>query len=252
MPDVDGNQPLGTPTWIDLAVPDLQPALDFYGAVFGWEFRIGPEEYGSYTTCLLRGRPVAAVFVDAERTPAWDVYLATPDCDDTTARAREAGAAVLEEPTDVMAQGRMAMLRDPVGARVGLWQGRDHVGCQVVNEPGALVRNDLVTPDPGPARRFYAEVFGFTLDGNPDLPGFDFTFLRRPDGHEVGGVLGLPDAAGSAWGTALEVADADETVRRALGAGGRSPGVEAFVYGRMATVVDPFGAEFSVIARPAS
>jgi predicted enzyme related to lactoylglutathione lyase len=251
VPDVDTNQPLGTPTWVDLAVPELQPALDFYGAVFGWEFRIGPEEYGSYTTCLLRGRPVAAVFVDPSRTPAWDVYLATPDCDATAALAAEAGATLLQEPDDVMTQGRMAMLRDPVGARVGLWQGRDHVGCQVVNEPGALVRNDLVTPDPEAARRFYAQVFGFTLDGNPDMPGFDFTFLRRPDGHEVGGVMGAPDASSSAWGTAFEVADADEAVRRAAGAGGSSPGAEEFLYGRLATVRDPFGAEFSVIARAA-
>jgi predicted enzyme related to lactoylglutathione lyase len=251
VPDVDTNQPLGTPTWVDLAVPELQPALDFYGAVFGWEFRVGPEEYGLYTTCLLRGRPVAAVFVDPSRTPAWDVYLATPDCDATAALAAEAGATPLQAPDDVMTQGRMAMLRDPVGARVGLWQGRDHVGCQVVNEPGALVRNDLVTPDPGTARRFYARVFGFTLDGNPDMPGFDFTFLRRPDGHEVGGVMGAPDASSSAWGTAFEVADADEAVRRAAGAGGSSPGAEEFLYGRLATVRDPFGAEFSVIARAA-
>jgi uncharacterized protein len=37
---------------------------------------------------------------------------------------------------------------------------------------------------------------------------------------------------------------------RAGDAGG-SPGVaEDFVYGRMATITDPFGAEFTVIARP--
>jgi predicted enzyme related to lactoylglutathione lyase len=48
----------------------------------------------------------------------------------------------------------------------------------------------------------------------------------------------------------FEVADTDAAVRAAVGAGGTSPGAEDFVYGRLATVVDPFGAEFSVIARP--
>ena len=38
------------------------------------------------------------------------------------------------------------------------------IGCEVVNEPGALIRNDLVTPTPEPARQFYAAVFDFTLD----------------------------------------------------------------------------------------
>jgi predicted enzyme related to lactoylglutathione lyase len=121
----------------------------------------------------------------------------------------------------------------------------------VVNEPGALVRNDLVTPNPEPARAFYAAVFGFTLDGNQDLPGFDFTFLRRPDGHEVGGVIGVPDAPSSAWSTTFEVADSDAVAAAAGAAGGRATAPEEFVYGRMATITDPFGTEFSVIARPA-
>ncbi len=144
----------------------------------------------------------------------------------------------------------MAIAKDPVGAQFGLWEGRGYVGCEVVNEPGSLVRNDLVTPDPEPARAFYAAVFGFTLDGNPDLPDFDFTFLRRPDGHEIGGIMGVPGAPSSSWATTFEVADTDAVVARAAEAGGSPGPAEDFVYGRMATVTDPFGAEFSVISRP--
>lgn len=249
--DVDTNQPLGTPTWIELAVPDLDAALAFYGAVFGWDFRTAPEEQGRYTNCLLRGRPVAGIAPAEGTGPAeWTVSLATPDVDATVERVRAAGGTVLDEPADALTQGRWAVVRDPVGARFGLWQGRDHVGSQVVNEPGALVRNDLVTPTPEPARRFYAAVFDFTLDRNEDMPGFDFTFLRRPDGHEVGGVMGAPEATRSAWNTTFEAAGTDEVVQRAVAAGGTSPGAEDFVYGRMATITDPFGAEFSVITRP--
>jgi uncharacterized protein len=250
--DVDTNQPLGTPTWIDLGVPDLDRALEFYGAVFGWEFDVGPAEYGRYTSCLLRGRRVAAL--SAMHEPGadcfWNVYLATPDCDRTAERARAAGGVLLQEPMDVMDQGRMAIVRDPVGAQFGLWQGRAHTGAQVVNEPGALLRNDLVTPDPGPVREFYAAVFDFTLDGNPAMPQADFTFLRRPDGHEVGGIMGAPGST-SSWSTTFEVAGTDEAVRRALDTGGRSDGPKDFLYGRLATITDPFGAQFSIITRPA-
>ena len=250
--DVDTNQPLGTPTWLDLGVPDLDRALAFYGAVFGWDFDVGPEEYGRYTTCLLRGRRVAAL--SAEHDPAagyfWNVYLATPDCDRTVERAREAGGVLLTEPTDVMDLGRMATVRDPVGAQFALWEGRAHTGAQLVNEPGSLVRNDLVTPDPGPARDFYAAVFDFTLDGNQDMPEFDFTFLRRPDGHEIGGIMGTPGSV-SAWATTFEVAGTDEAVERALAHGGSSDGATDFLSGRLATITDPFGAQFSIITRPA-
>jgi uncharacterized protein len=248
--DVDTNQPLGTPTWLDLGIPDLDRALQFYGALFGWEFEIGPEETGRYTMCFLRGRRVAAI--SAMHDPArvfWNVYLATDDCDRSAERARAAGGTLLIEPMDVMDQGRMAIVRDPVGAQFGLWEGRAHTGAQVVNEPGALVRNDLVTPDPGPARDFYAAVFDFSLEGNPQMPHADFTFLRRPDGHEVGGIMGAPGST-SAWSTTFEVAGTDEAVQRALDAGGRSDGAKDFLYGRLATITDPFGAEFSIITRP--
>jgi predicted enzyme related to lactoylglutathione lyase len=253
MSDVDRNQPDGTPTWIDLGVPDLEGAKGFYGSVFGWEFEAGPPQAGGYTTCRLRGRRVAGLALDPDPGATgfwWNVYLATGDCDAAARRVTEAGGSVVVAPMDVLDQGRMAIVKDPVGAQFGLWQGRGHVGCEVVNEPGALVRNDLVTSDPGPARAFYTEVFGFTLDGNPDVPDFDFTFLRRPDGHEVGGIMGVPGVPASAWATTFEVADTDAVVAAATAAGGRAGAPDDFVYGRMATITDPFGAEFSVIARP--
>jgi uncharacterized protein len=251
MSDVTGNQPDGTPTWIDLGVPDLDRALGFYGSLFGWEFETA--ETGRYATCLLRGRRVAAIAHDPDPDAGgrwWNVYLATGDCDRTARRITDAGGTLVRAPMDVGDQGRMALASDPVGAQFGLWQGRAHIGAEIVNEPGSLVRNDLVTPDPEPARAFYAAVFGYTLDRNQDLPDFDFTFLRRPDGHEIGGVMGLPDAPRSAWATTFEVADTDAVVERASAGGGTAGAPEDFLYGRMATITDPFGAEFSVIARP--
>jgi predicted enzyme related to lactoylglutathione lyase len=211
---VTGNQPDGTPTWIDLGIPDLERAMEFYRALFGWEFDVGSEEVGRYTMCLLRGRPVAALMPNHD-----------PDA--------------------------MAIAKDPGGAQFGLWQGRAHIGCQIVNEPDSLVRNDLVTPVPEPTRDFYSTVFGYTLDRNEDLADFDFTFLRRPDGHEIGGILGLPDASSAAWQTTFEVADADAVVERAIAAGGSSGAPSDTPYGRSAEITDPFGTEFSVIARPA-
>jgi uncharacterized protein len=251
MSHVTENQPDGTPTWIDLCVPDLDRAVGFYGSLFGWEFEVATT--GHSTTCLLGGRRVAAIAQDPDPDASrrwWNVYLATADCDATARRVTDAGGILVQGPMDLMDQGRVALAADPVGAPFGLWQGRAHIGAQVVNEPGSLVRNDLVTPTPEPARAFYAAVFGYTLDRNDDLPGFDFTFLRRPDGHEIGGVMGLPDAPRSAWTTTFEVADTDAVVERATAGGGTAGAPEEFVYGRMATITDPFGAEFSVIARP--
>jgi uncharacterized protein len=245
---VDSNQPLGTPTWIELDTPDVDQATAFYRALFGWDFE---QVAADYTKCRLDGRAVAGI-VSAPDAAAfqWNVYLATGDCDGTAKRVTEAGGTLLAAPAEFDGLARTAIVVDPVGARFGLWQGRSLVGCQVVNEPNSLVRNDLATPGPEPARQFYTAVFGFTLDRNEDLPDFDFTFLRRPDGHEVGGIFGAPSMPASSWSTTFEVADTDAVVARATAAGGTAGEPDNMLYGRFAAITDPFGTEFSVITRP--
>ena len=253
MSHVDSPQPLGTPTWVDLGIPDLDRALAFYGAVFGWQFEVGPEETGRYTMCRQDGRTVAAIMPNPDPAATdfwWSVYLATDDCDATAKRIEDAGGTLVNPPMDVMEQGRMALATDPVGAQFGLWQAGAFVGAELVNEPNSVLRNDLVTPTPEPARAFYAAVFDFTLDRNPDLPGLDFTFLRRPDGHEIGGIMGDRSATSSRWGTLFEVADTDAVVATARAAGGSAADPQDFVYGRVASITDPFGATFEVGSRP--
>lgn len=253
---VNSNQPYGTPTWLDLGVPDLEQAQEFYGAVFGWEYEEPSAASGPYVLCLLRGervaglRPVSGADVVGESW--WTMYLATDDCDAAARRVAEAGGRVLQAPSEIGELGRAAVAEDRVGARFGLWQGRTLPGCARVNEPDTLVRNDLAAPDPEPARSFYATVFGFTLDTNQDLPGADFTFLRRPDGHEIGGVFGAPDAPAARWRTTFEVADTDAALGRAVTAGGTVGPPSDTLYGRMAEITDPCGTPFAIIARPAA
>ncbi|WP_026454792.1 VOC family protein [Saccharomonospora iraqiensis] len=249
MSEVTTAQPPGTPTWLDLGIPDLDRAMGFYGAVFGWEFDVGPEEAGRYTQCLLRGRRVAGLMPhqDPDATEFWwNLYFATDDCDATAATAERAGGSVVTAPTDVMDEGRMAIVRDPTGAQFGLWQAGAHLGCELVNEPNALLRNDLLTRDPAAAREFYRAVFDYSLDGDPNMPDADSTFLRRPDGHEIGGIVGDPSAERPGWGTLFQVDDADETVRRVRDNGGTAADPFDMVYGRLAGVTDPFGATFQV------
>jgi predicted enzyme related to lactoylglutathione lyase len=248
MSHVSENQPLGTPTWVDLGTPDLARAQEFYSAVLGWDY---DDRSRDYSMALLDGRRVAGLSGSGEGSQFWwNVYLATDDAAATAERIRSAGGKVLHGPEDMFDLGVMAVAEDVVGAPFSLWQGKEMVGCEAVNEPGALVRSDLSTSDPKRAREFYAAVFDFTLDTNDELPGMDFTFLRRPDGHEVGGILGNDHALRSRWSTTFEVADTDATATTAINAGGKVVDVEDMVYGRFAVLLDPFGAEFSVIARP--
>jgi len=103
-----------------------------------------------------------------------------------------------------------------------------------------------VSPDADAAREFYTAVFGYELE---PVPGdMDYTALRRPDGHYIGGVMGRPDASAPAWITYFDVADADEAVRRVRAGGGTVDDEPRDTpYGRIAAVRDPSGVPFRVM-----
>ena len=50
----------------------------------------------------------------------WQPYVAVDDPDRTTAKATELGGSALMEPMDVPNVGRIAVLRDPQGAVLGI------------------------------------------------------------------------------------------------------------------------------------
>lgn len=256
MTQVTSNPPEGTPSWIDIGVPDIERAKAFYGPLFGWQFQDAGPEAGHYNQCLLRGRPVAGMMQNPEDQPDvywWNVYFAADDCDGVVQRATDAGAEVVAPAVDVMDLGRGAILKDPQGGQFGLWEGRAHHGSAIVNEPGSFVWNELVTSDPKLAAEFYKTLFGYQLE---EIPGdMEYTVLRRPDGRYVGGVqgdtgvvLGGGGEPVPSWTTYFGVDDADAAVRTVRDSGGTvdSEPVDT-QYGRYASVRDPFGVPFHVM-----
>jgi predicted enzyme related to lactoylglutathione lyase len=158
--------PPGTFSWVDLATPDVESAKAFYGGVFGWEAEDMPAgEDQAYAMCRRDGQWVAALYARPEpdeRPPSWLSYVSVEDADAIAAAAREAGGTVVTEPFDVRDSGRMAVLEEPTGALVGVWQARSHIGAGLVNAPGALAWNELATREPERAIAFLEAVFGWT------------------------------------------------------------------------------------------
>jgi predicted enzyme related to lactoylglutathione lyase len=116
------NEP-GAIAWNELNTRDLTGAKEFYGAVFpDWTFDDMTNEAGdSYTMIMLGGRPAGGIFdlgskeeIPAEVPPHWQVYFGVEDADAAVATTREAGGAVMMEPTDIPF-GRISVLADPHG-----------------------------------------------------------------------------------------------------------------------------------------
>ena len=253
MPDVDQYVP-GTPSWLDVSAPDLDAAAAFYGGLFGWEAEeTGPvEETGGYRMFTLRGRHVAGLGParDGGPPPMWTTYVTVTDAEAASAAASAAGGTVFMAPFDVMDAGRMAVIADPEGAVFCVWQPMSHPGARVVNEPGAVIWNELAVRETGPEISFYEAVFGWghetALMGDVEYTTFSI------DGAPVAGMLAMDDSwppeIPPHWMVYLAVADVDATAARAAELGGavRVPAT-AIPLGRFAVLSDPHGAVFSVI-----
>ncbi|OKH96579.1 VOC family protein [Streptomyces uncialis] len=248
----------GAPNWLDLGTPDLDGALGFYGALFGWTFRSAGPEAGGYGMFQLDGGTVAGgMTVTADQgAPSWTVYFRSDDADATAAAASEHGGSAEFAPMDVMEQGRMALLRDAEGVRFGIWQPGTNKGLDLVDVPGSLCWTELYTPDVASAKAFYGGVFGWHTSDIP-FGGGTYTTVG-PAGADESGTFGglLPvdadpaeTAAGPYWTPYIEVTDTDAVAARVQELGGevRMPPTDLPDVGRIAKVADPYGARFAVI-----
>lgn len=101
----------GIRCWVDVATPDIEAAVSFYGGLFGWDIPEpeNAEQTGGYRQAMLRGKPVAGVMplMQEGQPPVWSGYVSVEDADATAAKVTDAGGTVIAEPMDVMELGRM-------------------------------------------------------------------------------------------------------------------------------------------------
>jgi predicted enzyme related to lactoylglutathione lyase len=246
----------GTPSWVDLASPDLDASRKFYGDLFGWEAWVAPQpEAGGYTIFLKNGQQVAGLGPMQEGGhPAWSTYVAVADAEETAQKVREAGGQVVFGPMQVMDQGTMAVFQDPTGAFISIWQGAAMQGAQLVNAPGGFGWNELATRDMPAAKAFYAKVFGWGAKDSPMPQGGSYTEWQL-DGKSIGGGMQMgdnyPPQVPPHWLVYFVVEDADLSTAKAeeLGAKVIMPPM-TIEPGRFSVVQDPNGAAFALFAAP--
>lgn len=242
----------GSFCWVELMTSDASAAKTFYTRLFGWgvnELPMGEGQF--YSMMQLGGKNVGAIYQrdkDHQHVPPhWACYVAVSNVDESAKKVVELGGKTLMPPFDVFDVGRMTFAVDPTGATLGLWQAKSHIGAGIVNEPGAMVWNELGTNDEQAASKFYTQLFGWTTKPFSMTPPYTI-FNNR--GTDIGGMYKLEGTMSGVpphWIPYLQVKDCDEAVAKAESLGGKTvvPAMDISV-GRFAYVQDPQGAVFAV------
>ena len=252
MPERTSYEP-GTPSWVDIGT-DVEAAKAFYGPLLGWESEdAGPvEQTGGYGFFTKNGKMVAGYGPQQNPGPPfWSSYVSVDDAEKTAAKVEEAGGTVVMAPMQVMTAGSMAVFQDPTGAFFSVWQPNEHIGAQLVNEPGAFSWNELNTRDIEAAKQFYATVFGWTAATSEAGP-MTYTEFKLGDRSIAGGMnvpAEIPADVPPHWLVYFSVENVDQAVEQAKSLGGNlmfGPEDIPGGGGRIAVLADPQGAAFGL------
>jgi uncharacterized protein len=114
----------GALAWNELASPDVDASIGFYGDLFGWTtqpFENSPQRYEVITN---GDRPNGGMReLGDEPAPYWLVYFGIDDIERGLARVEELGGSKLAGPIDI-GVAKTGIVRDPQGAVFAIYAGQ--------------------------------------------------------------------------------------------------------------------------------
>lgn len=119
------ENPTGKIGWLDLTVDQAESIRDFYQQVVGWKSEdVSMGDYSDFNMTS-NGEAVAGIChargANANQPAQWMVYITVADLDQSTATCIEMGGQILV-PAREAGGGRFAVIQDPAGACMALWE----------------------------------------------------------------------------------------------------------------------------------
>ena len=110
----------GALSWNELITPDVDAAIPFYRALFGWETEAFPGTGTPYTLLKVDGEAVGGMMTlsatGGGQHPGWSVCVTVDDVDATARQVETLVGKLRRPPEDVPGFGRFCVLQDPQGA----------------------------------------------------------------------------------------------------------------------------------------
>ncbi len=245
--------------WLDLTAHDMKAAVEWYGPLFGWQAMEMPTsgDRPPYAF-LMKGEDCVGGIGQMHEDmmaqgipPVWNSYVATADCAATEAKARELGATITVPTMDVEGHGKLCFMLDPEGGAVAVWESTAESSPGVlVQEPGSLSWNELMTRDSATAQRFYGELFGWKFAPMP-MDGVEYMIAKSGD-TDAGGFMPMDgpkfDGVPAHWLIYFHVDDVKATSEMAAATGGAVHVPPTSIpIGEFSCLADPQGGGFAVV-----
>jgi predicted enzyme related to lactoylglutathione lyase len=245
--------------WHQLMTRDVPGAKKYYSKLAGWKTIPWPLD-PAYTVCHADAVPVAGIMeippeVPAEMPSHWVQYIGTRDVDATADAAVRAGGSVMKAPGEMQGAGRYAVLKDPQGAMFAIIDP-ENARPEAAGPPplGTFSWHELATTDYEAAFAFYSGLFGWDVMQRMDMGPNGVYLIFGQNGVQRGGMYIPPSSVQMppSWTPYAHVQDADKAHALATSLGSTSlvPPMDVPGGGRIACLLDPAGAAFSVHSMP--
>ena len=229
--------------WADLSTYYLSEAKNFYSEVFLWEF-YADECYhtafqADYPCCALFEMP--AFFQKIKMPSFWMSYIAVDDLASSVTLADQLGAKI-ELVDEKNPNGKIALIRDPLGAGFTICEGKNYPVSRKNNTHGAMMWNELHVSSIPAVRSFYSKLFEWKLI---DKDAYSVQILDTYDRH-IANIYEMDDTTRGGyeyWAVYFGVKDLDQSKSKVIQAGGTILSSED----NRVFVSDPFGAFFGLL-----
>ena len=246
----------GQPCWAELGSMNIASSKAFYRGLFGWDIVDMPIPEGTYSMLTIADDDIGAMYQIPDEmakngeTTQWTIYFAVENLDASLVDITGSGGTVIIGPHEVGEAGRMAVIKDPEGARFALWQANNHIGAKRAAEPHTMCWVELACRQPQQAKQFYSHVLGWQ-HRDSDMQGMTYTEWQVGS-QDVGGMMAMTEEWGDMpahWMLYFTVESCDAKAAQVNELGGKVcvPPTDIPNVGRFAVINDPDGGLFSII-----
>jgi uncharacterized protein len=181
--------------WHELATTDPAAAETFYTQVVPWT--VQPSELSaSYRMIEAGGAAIGGIvaidpsMADRKGTPHWTPYVYVYDVDASARQAADLGGRVVAGPGEVPGVGCWALLADPQGATIGIYEpDRPSAGPVGAGPHGEFSWHELSTTDYKSAFAFYQALLGWEKTSEFDMGPGGIYFMFGHKGRAYGGMF---------------------------------------------------------------